>query len=294
MTSRERLVLLGTKGGPALRPGGPRPTSSLLELAGRRVVVDCGLGVTQGLVAAGVDLRELDLVFVTHLHSDHVLELGPLLHTAWTTGLHRPVTVWGPAGLAQVWVGFLASLAYDVAVREADEARPPFADLVRLRTLTEGDLDDPALAPLRVRALRVPHPPVGDVFALRFDAPDRAVAFSADTAHHPPLAAFARGVDVLVHEAMLPEGVDRLVAATGLGEPLRRHLHASHTTVDDACAIAAAAGAGRLVLHHLIPADDPEVTVADWARRAAAAWSGPTTVGRDGLELALRSEGRRA
>ena len=83
----DRLVLLGTKGGPAIRPGGPMPTSSLLEIGGRMVVVDCGLGVTRGLTDAGVHLKTLDLVFVTHLHSDHVLELGPLLHTAWTAGL---------------------------------------------------------------------------------------------------------------------------------------------------------------------------------------------------------------
>ena len=80
----ERLVLLGVKGGPAVRPGGPMPVSSLLEMGGRRMVVDCGLGVTRGLTDAGMHLKTLELVFVTHLHSDHVLELGGLIHTAWT------------------------------------------------------------------------------------------------------------------------------------------------------------------------------------------------------------------
>ena len=51
MTSR--LTLLGTKGGPAIRPGGPSPTSSLLELAGRRIVVDCGLGVARDVEFLG-------------------------------------------------------------------------------------------------------------------------------------------------------------------------------------------------------------------------------------------------
>jgi ribonuclease BN (tRNA processing enzyme) len=82
----DRLVLLGTKGGPAIRPGGPSPTSTLLEIAGRPIVIDCGLGVTRGLVNAGLSLKKLDLILITHLHSDHVLELGPLLHTAWTSG----------------------------------------------------------------------------------------------------------------------------------------------------------------------------------------------------------------
>mgnify|MGYP001057669449 CR=1 FL=1 len=120
-----RLVLLGTKGGPAIRAKGAMPTSTLLELDGRRVVVDCGLGVTKGLVEAGMDLKTLDLIFITHLHSDHILELGPLIHTAWTTGLNTPVTVYGPEGIEAYWQGFLQSLAYDIAIRVEDEGRTP-------------------------------------------------------------------------------------------------------------------------------------------------------------------------
>ncbi|GIS12623.1 MAG: MBL fold metallo-hydrolase, partial [Pseudomonadota bacterium] len=80
------LALLGTKGGPSVRPGSTMPTSSLLCLDGRLIVVDCGLGVTRGLVDQGMRLESLSLIFITHLHSDHYLELGPLIHTAWTTG----------------------------------------------------------------------------------------------------------------------------------------------------------------------------------------------------------------
>ena len=116
------------------------PTSSLLEMDGRRVVIDCGLGVTKGLVEAGVDLRALDLIFITHLHSDHVLELGPLIHTAWTTGLNRKVTVFGPAGLADYWAGFMASMAFDNAIRVADEGRTPLDHLVSIQTYSEGEV----------------------------------------------------------------------------------------------------------------------------------------------------------
>ncbi|TIT33906.1 MAG: MBL fold metallo-hydrolase, partial [Mesorhizobium sp.] len=101
--TRDRLVLLGSKGGPALRPGGPWPSSSLLEFGGRNIVVDCGLGVTRGLADAGTSLKMLDLIFITHLHSDHLLELGPLIHTAWTAGLATPVTVFGPPGTGHYW-----------------------------------------------------------------------------------------------------------------------------------------------------------------------------------------------
>ena len=281
----DRIVLLGTKGGPALRPGGPWPSASLLELGGRRIVVDCGLGVTRGLVDAGVSLKELDLIFVTHLHSDHVLELGPLLHTAWTAGLDHPVRVFGPPGLGHYWTRFLQSMEFDIEIRIGDEGRPDIGDLVSIEEFYEGDvLVEEALS---VRALRVDHPPVTECYALRFESGGRSVVFSADTTYFPPLADFAKGSDVLVHEAMIEEGIDRLVAKTGNGERLKDHLLASHTLAPDAGRIAADAGVGHLVLNHLIPADDPQIGEAEWREALAGTWSGPLTVGRDGLVVAL-------
>ena len=90
------IILLGTKGGPAIRKGGAMPTASLLRLGGRTILIDCAIGAARSAVEAGVGLLEIDEIFITHLHSDHVLELGPLIYTAWTTGLQRQITVYGP------------------------------------------------------------------------------------------------------------------------------------------------------------------------------------------------------
>lgn len=279
----DRLVILGSKGGPAIRPGGPSPTSSLIEIGGRRCVVDCGLGVTRGLVEAGVILKDLDLIFITHMHSDHVLELGPLLHTAWTTGLAHPVKVYGPADLIEYWDGFLNSMRYDIDLRIDDEGRPDLRDLVEIHLLGEGEVPvgDETVS---VTALRVDHPPVVDCFALRFETADWSVVFSADTAFFPPLGTFAKECDVLVHEAMLARGVDKIVEITGNGERLREHLLASHTMAPDAAKIAEEAGAGRLVLNHLIPADLPGFDRDEW-QEATQAFSGQTIVSHDGLEI---------
>jgi ribonuclease BN (tRNA processing enzyme) len=259
------------------------PTSSLLELGGRRVVVDCGLGVTKGLVEAGMDLKTLDLIFITHLHSDHLLELGPLIHTAWTTGLKTPVTVYGPPGIEGYWAGFMDSVSYDNSIRVYDEGRTPLNELVTVQAYDEGLVVEGAL---QVQALRVPHPPIKDCFALRFDG-EKSVTFSGDTAYFPPLAAFARGSDVLVHEALLPEGVETIIAKTGLGDKLRNHLYASHTKAEDVGRIAQAAGVGRLVLNHLVPADDPTIGPQDWLLHVARVWDGRADVGFDGMEIAL-------
>ena len=67
------VALLGTKGGPAIRPGSSMPTSSLYALNGQKIIVDCGLGVTKGLVDQGMQLKDLSLIIISHLHSDHYL-----------------------------------------------------------------------------------------------------------------------------------------------------------------------------------------------------------------------------
>lgn len=285
----DRLVILGSKGGPAIRPGGPSPSSSLLELGGRGIVVDCGLGVTRGLTDAGMNLKALDLIFITHLHSDHVLELGPLIHTAWTAGLSRPVTVFGPPGTADYWRHFIRSLQFDIDTRIDDEGRPDIRSLVRVKEFGEGMvLED---GELKVRALRVNHPPVVDCFALRFEHGGRSIVFSSDTAFFPPLAGFAKNADILVHEAMLEEGIDRLVARTGNGVRLRQHLLASHSFAGEAGRIAAEAAVRKLVLNHLIPADDMEIGEADWIEAVRKSWDGELLVGRDGLVVALAASG---
>ena len=294
------LVLLGTKGGPAVRRGGAMPTATLVRFGSFRAVVDAGLGVTRSLVEAGVDLRTFDAIFVTHLHSDHCLELGPLVHTAWATGRTLPITIVGPPGIEHLWRSFLASMQEDVDVRIADEGRRPLGDLVRIHTLTEGHVDWTSSGPVRdaertgtptVRALRVAHPPVHDCFALRFDGAGRSVTFSADTRAFPPLATFAKASDVLVHEALLPAAVDALVARTGLGESLRRHLLASHTTAAEAGEIATLAGVEHLVLHHLIPSDDDAFTHQDWIDAVRTTWEGQLTIASDGTEVVVHQEG---
>lgn len=284
----DRLVLLGSKGGPAVRPGGPWPSSSLLAIGGRTIVVDCGLGVTRGMVDAGISLKALDRIFVTHLHSDHVLELGPLIHTAWTAGLAAPVTVYGPPGTGHYWQRFCQAMEFDIEIRIVDEGRPDIRDLVSVEEFGEGlVLEDGGLT---VTTLRVDHPPVTDCFALRFEQGGKSVVFSADTALFPPLAEFARSANILVHEAMLADGVERLVARTGNGARLREHLLASHSFADEAGRIASNAGVKRLVLNHLIPADDPVIGEADWIDAVRKTWAGDLTIARDGLVVPLSGE----
>jgi len=281
-----RVALLGVKGGPAIRPGAPMPTSSLLQMAGKTVVVDCALGVSQGLIQQGIGVHEVDMIFITHLHSDHYLELGPLLHTAWTAGLKQKVVVYGPAGLDAYFDGFFASMKADIDLRIEDEGRPDLRGLIDLRLMPEGATD--IAEGLRVRTMRNVHPPLVDTFALRFEAGSESVVFSGDTAAMPEMVDFAKDADLLVHEAMLTAGIDALCARVGNGDDrLKTHLLRSHCPAADVAKIAQAAGVSQLALNHLVPCDDPDFTEAHWRAEVTPYYTGKFWLGHDGLSLPI-------
>lgn len=280
------VALLGTKGGPAIRPGSTMPTSSLLCLDSQHIVVDCGLGVCRGLTQQGMQLKDLSLIFITHLHSDHYLELGPLLHTAWTAGLKTTVSVYGPKGLDEYWDGFLTSMKADIDLRIANEGRPDLRKLLDIHVIDDAKVIK--VNGLSVASMRTIHPPLVDCFALSFQTDRTHVAFSGDTAFHPALADFASGADLLVHEAMLEDALGPLFSRIGNADDrLMKHFLRSHTFAADAGKIATKAGVKALALHHLLPSDDPEFTEKDWRAAVEQEWSGTLYIGTDGLRIKL-------
>ena len=280
------VALLGTKGGPAIRPGSSMPTSNLVCLNGLQIVLDCGLGVTKGLVDQGMKLEDLSLIFISHLHSDHYLELGPLIHTAWTAGLKTPIDIFGPDRLETYWISFLASMKADIDLRIEDEGRPDLRSLVTFHIVDEGEIM--IKNGIVVRALRTEHPPLMDCFAYSFKTASTHVVFSGDTAPMEALEDFALGADLLVHEAMLKSALPALMARVGNGsDKLMTHLLCSHTFAADAAKTAQTAGVKRLALSHLIPSDDLEYSEQDWEDAVAQHWNGPLTIGRDGIRIDL-------
>lgn len=259
-------------------------TAQVIIADGRLYVVDCGDGVARQLVLAGATLQALRHVFITHHHSDHNADYGNLLLLSWASGLRDRVETWGPPPIARITRLFLDMSAYDIATRIADEGRVPLAPLIRVHELTGPGLvmqDDS----MKVTSALVDHPLVKPAFAYRFDAADRSIVISGDTARSDNLVRLAQGADILVHEALYPAAVDRLVARVPNAATLKTHLLASHTAVEDCGRVAAAAGVNTLVLSHLVPPDDPLVTEQMWADAARLHFKGRIVVGRDLMEI---------
>jgi ribonuclease BN (tRNA processing enzyme) len=274
-----RIVLLGTRGGP--RVGGARKNpATLLMIGGVPYVIDCGYGVSAQLLNAGVPLETLRYIFLTHMHSDHNLEYGPLVYNAWAGGLRHTVDAYGPSTMHHQTAAFFESMKFDIDTRIGDEGRP---DLRLLLAAHEFDEDGLVMEneEVRVTATRVRHPPIKDAFAFRFDARDRSVVISGDTNYSPELIALARGADVLLHEVLHLGGLERLLKRVNNAATLREHIVASHTTTEDVGRVAAAADVKKLVLHHFVPGDDPSITDEMWTEGVRKHFKGEIVVGRD-------------
>ena len=274
-----KLVLLGTKGGPRVNKGRSNP-ANLVVAEGRSFVVDCGYGVTRQLIEAGIHPHQVRTILITHHHSDHNLELGPLIYSAWAGGLREPIDVWGPPPLQALIDNFFKSMSYDIDIRIEDEGRVDPRKLVRVHEFeAPGTVFE--VGQVKVSAAKVRHPPLTHAYAYRFDTPGRSIVLSGDTAVSPELVALAKGADVLLHEVMHLAGLDRLLARVPNASTLREHLIASHTTTEEVGKVAAEAGVKTLVLNHFVPGDDPAITDEMWVADVRKDFSGPVIAGRD-------------
>jgi ribonuclease BN (tRNA processing enzyme) len=275
---RTRLILLGTGGGPR-----PRAASSaaaqVIVSNDVAYVVDCGDGVARQLALARVPLA-----FITHHHSDHNADYGNLVWLAWTAGLSSRVDAWGPPPLERMTELFLEMNAYDIDTRISNEGRVPLAPLVHAHELRDAGRVM-ADEHVRVTAALVDHPPVAPAFAYRFDARDRSIVISGDTAPSQHLVRLAAGADVLVHSVMYPPAIERLAARVANAAALKASILAHQTSAEDAGRIAQQAGVKTLVLSHFVPPDDPEVTDAMWRDAATRHFRGTVVVGKDLMEI---------
>ena len=247
-------------------------------------VIDCGDGVARQLTAAGVPLSTLRHVFITHQHSDHTADYGNVIWLAWSAGLRTRVDTWGPPPLARMTKLFFEMNASDIKARLASGDRVPLEPLVHVHELRRDNVvmtDDR----MKVTAALVDHPPTAPAFAYRFDARDRSIVISGDTASSQNLAKLAAGADVLVHSVMYLPAIDRLLAGAPNAAARKTRLQQQLTSTEDAGRIAQQAGVKTLVLSHFVPADDPEITEAMWLAAAQQHFRGRVIVGRDLLEV---------
>jgi ribonuclease Z len=272
-----RVTLLGT-GCPQVHPHRFGP-ASLVRTAAQSFLVDCGSGVTQRMAGAGVGGAEFDAVLLTHLHSDHVVDLYQLIISSWHQGRDRPQRIFGPAGTRAFAEATMEVGRSEREQRIAWECRPSTAalelDVVEFEEGVIWDEDG-----VRILAFEVDHRPVQPAFGFRFETGGCRVALSGDTTVCDNLIAWAKDVDLLVHECFIHhEMAARRGRRTDQG---LENVAAYHPLSSEVGKVATRAGARMLVLNHLVPVEFDRDALL---REITADFAGPVVIGEDLLTI---------
>jgi ribonuclease Z len=253
-------------------------TAIVQPATGSWLLVDCGRGVTQRAIEAGLDLSELRAVLLTHHHSDHTSDLATLAISRFVGGASTPLRVVVPEGPSRRFAASCLDAFDDHAFysqRDTGSSERPGIE-VEAFAATDGlstVLQDETLS---VRSVLVEHHPIEAAVGYRIDDGTATVAISGDTIVCPGVAQLANGVDVLVHEALRSD----------LASPAALAWNASARSVGE---LAAAASVGHLVLTHLLPAPrDAGDERAFLAEAREGGYQGPLSIAHDHDRLDLR------
>jgi ribonuclease Z len=280
-----KVTLLGTGSPPPeIDRFGP---STLVEAGTERLVLDAGRGASQRLAQLGIRLGQVNALFLTHLHSDHVVGIPDLWLHRWVglSGPGAPLEVFGPSGTREM-MAFLGQ-AYQADVRQREEpgarARPANFTVIA-HDAVQGVVYE--RNGVTVTAFDVDHgEPKMPAFGYRIDYAGRSVVISGDTRPSDNLVRFARGTDVLIHEVMAarPQALSR-------SEALRRTV-GSHTTPEDAGTVFARVKPRLAVYTHVSLMAAARSAIAELAAsivpRTRSTYAGPLEVGEDLMAIEI-------
>lgn len=250
---KTQIVMLGT-GNPNPDPDRSGPATAIV-VNGSSYLIDCGAGIVRRAAAAAekynipaLEAKNLKIVFITHLHSDHTLGFADLLLTPWVMNRSEPLLVYGPKGTKAMAGHIEAAYAEDIRIRTTG-GQPHSntgynAEAHEIPASSSGRVIYKD-ANVTVTAFNVKHGSWGDLsFGYIFQTPDRKIVISGDTGPTDAIAKACNGCDVLIHEAYSQAGFDKRT-------PDWKAYHSRyHTSAPELAKIATDAKPGLLILYH--------------------------------------------
>lgn len=273
-----KVTLLGT--------GTPQPSierfgaSTLIEAGGNYFLFDCGRGATQRLWQQKIPIGKINNLFLTHLHSDHIVGIPDL----WLLGLmpgvfgnrKKPFEVYGPSGTEEMMQGLQNAYRWDIKTRIAEYSNADSGTLVKAQNVTEGVVYNKD--GVTITAFWVNHSDIIDsALGYRLNYKDRSVLISGDTRYSENLIKYAKGVDVLIHEVIAIR--EEVLAKSALARKIANF----HTTPDQAGKVFSLAKPKLAVYTHVaIPPIDRSVpTIDDIILQTKKYYKGQVVVGED-------------
>jgi ribonuclease Z len=267
-----RVTLLGTGDPPPVMTRfGP---SILVAAGGQTLLFDAGRGALQRLTQIKVPWRDVRGLFLTHLHSDHVVGIPDLWLTGWLVGPGRetPIRVWGPRGTTAMMAHLEEAFAADIRIRLYDDRAHPQGVVVLAQDIGEGAVY--SSGGVTVTAFEVDHRPLEPALGYRIDHAGHAVVLSGDTRPSENVVRHARGVDLLIHEVASPESFQR----AGVPAARTASVLAHHTTPEQAGEIFTRAKPKLAVYSHIVL---PSATQQDLLPPTQKKYTGPVELGED-------------
>lgn len=294
MPAPSSFTALGTGGGPAQNPERSQP-AHLLMVGDEPILIDCGEGAMRQLRCAGIDYRNVNHIFLSHHHFDHIGSLFACLGLNMMVHRHRLLTIYGPPGTRQIVDGLLAAcvVPHQIGFGATDQQLPDPAGFVAVREMTPAEAVD--LPGCRVTCCENTHyrpesesgTPGHLSLSFRFDLPDRSILFTGDTGPCTAVERLARGVDLLVGEMVDAERVLARFRKTNPDAPperaerIRRHMTEHHLTAEQLGEMAARAGAARVLAVHLTNDSVTPETAAQYVARIRSRFAGQIHLGED-------------
>jgi ribonuclease Z len=270
-----KITLLGT--------GTPQPIMerfgpSILVQAGRETLLfDAGRGCLQRLRQIDVSYNEIDALFLTHLHSDHIVGLPDLWLTGWlVSGRLIPLNVYGPTGTNEMIEYLQKAFAFDIRIRIGDDEKFEQGCKLLPREIEQGSIYEKN--GVKVIAFRVDHHPDIPAFGYRIEYNGHSVVLSGDTRYSENLISFAKGTDLLVHEVVIaPDTVSKT-------DP-KHEIFAHHTNAEQAAKVFSEVKPRLAVYSHIskpFGLNEPELM-----KRTKANYSGPVIIGEDLMSFSV-------
>ncbi len=273
-----RVTLLGTGSPmPAMRRFGP---GVLVQAGGQNLLIDSGRGVTQRLLQVGLKLGAVDALFITHLHSDHVVGIPDLWLTGWLEAGYAqrngPFRVFGPAGSQNLMDGLVKAYDWDIKARIADQKLDPANVRPEVSEIRQGVIY--SKSGVTVTAFEVDHGELlKPAFGFRVDFAGRSVTISGDTRFSENLIHHATGTDLLIHQVAA-------VRAELMDSPVFKVILDHHTKPEEAGTVFSRTKPRLAVYYHFVLLGTPKVpavTEEEVLTMTRKTYAGPLLIGED-------------
>jgi ribonuclease Z len=283
-SSSIKVTLLGTGAPvPSIERFGP---SILVDAGGLKLLFDCGRGAGQRLWQLKVPLGQVNALFLTHLHSDHVVGIPDVWLTGWIPAVYGrrsvPFQVFGPGGTKDMMENLIKAFVWDISTRRKEGNKADSGVMVNATDIEEGfvwEKNGVKVTPFTVRHADF----IDSALGYKIEYGGHSVILSGDTRYSENLIRFAKGADLVVHEVAAAN------EQSTQNSDLVNQILGFHSSPEEAGRVFEQVKPKLAVYSHIVLlTSDPAIpppTVSDLLRRTQKIYKGALQVGEDLLSI---------